>query len=123
MAGQLIRGVAGALGVRISGFGVLVGFVACAYTTEGATTPKHQAPSTKLQRSPKHQFPNRERSFWKVFDLRVFWRASTRSGISCVVLDLELGIWIFSGAWSLELGASGSPKLCLMVFTFLAFAY
>src|SRR2546421_4925150 len=47
---------------------------------------KHQAPNSKLQRNTKHQAPNKESA--------------------SPYLPWEFGIWSFSGAWSLELGAS-----------------
>jgi hypothetical protein len=42
--------------------------------------PKSQNPNTKLQRNPKHQVPK-------------------------LAIVLTLGIWSFSGVWSLDLGA------------------
>jgi hypothetical protein len=45
---------------------------------------KHQVPSSKLQRSTKHQTPNQD---------------------YCCGAELMIEIWNFSGAWSLELGA------------------
>src|SRR5205085_1643421 len=46
----------------------------------------HQAPSTKHQRNTKHQAPSKQ--------------------LASPHFPLKLGIWSFSGAWSLELGAS-----------------
>src|SRR2546421_3559915 len=52
---------------------------------------KHQAPSSKLQRSSKFQAP--------------------KVGIAIATCCLVLGAWCFFGAWSLVLGASvGLPE-------------
>src|SRR5207249_1828526 len=57
---------------------------------------KPQAPTSKLQRNPKHQYPTSKPKLLPqallVFEVGFFW-------------SLELGCWCFSGAWMLVLGA------------------
>jgi hypothetical protein len=62
------------------------------------TLKKLQAPNTKIQRSFKHEAPkNRTYRCYRV--LPGFWMSKL------LPANLELGSWIFPGAWRLELGA------------------
>jgi hypothetical protein len=59
--------------------------------------PKHQAPTSKLQRISKHQVSNR-------FSARL--PVARRKASQWCRCRLELAVWSFSGAWNLVLGAS-----------------
>ena len=65
---------------------------------------KLQIPSAKLQRNSKLQIPSAARRRVPVAALN---RASSRiSALSSSLGGLELEVWAFYGAWSLELGVS-----------------